>query len=297
MRNFGHNLYEAFLFFHKKKVTLLAAASSFYVTICLIPLSLLLVRVLGMFLGDVDETRTKLFELGHKLFPDTDSQILNTLEKILEGPLYGGTPFTWINFIFLAFGSLAFFNSIWSGLAIITKDQAKNLWVRLKGLSIIAMTMVLLSLIILIPAFLRFMEGFVKDNFVITYIKEYFPQTTDFFNYVANLELGSNFIISTNLIPFILFLVYFTILYRWLFHWKIKLIHSFLGSFIFVSALIIGKNLFYWYFYFAREVLKKNYGDYYTFIVAMIWIFVVMCFFFYGACLCHIYDVKKIEKV
>jgi len=246
-----------------------------------------------MFLGDVEDTRVKLFELGNTLFPDTDVQILNTLEKIVEGPLYGSAPFTWINFIFLVFASLSFFNSIWTGLAIITKDKAKNLWVRLKGLSIIAGTMILLGLIILIPAFLRFMEGFVKDNFVISTIKDYFPQTTDFFTWMASLDFGVNFIISTNLIPFVLFLIYFTILYRWLFHWKIKLIHSFLGSFIFVSALIIGKNLFYWYFYFARETLIKNYGDYYTFIVAMIWIFIVMCFFFYGACLCHIYDSKK----
>lgn len=292
MKNFGNNLWEAWLFFHKKKVSLLASASSFYVILCLVPLSLLLVRVLGTFLGDVTETRTKLFELGYKLLPDTNTQFLSTLEKIVEGPLYGSTHFTWINFIFLAFASLAFFNSIWTGLAIITKDEAKNLWVRLKGLSIIAGTMILLSLIILIPAFLRFMEGFVKDNFMISMIKDYFPQTSGFFNYVAGLDLGANFIISTNLIPFVLFLIYFTILYRWLFHWKIKLINSFLGSFIFVSALIIGKNLFYWYFYFAREVLIKNYGDYYTFIVAMIWIFVVMCFFFYGACLCHIYETK-----
>ena len=130
---------------------------------------------------------------------------------------------------------------------------------------------------------------------MISSIKEYFPQTTDFFNYVASMDFGVNFVLSTNLIPFLLFLVYFTVLYRWLFHWKIKLIHSFFGSFIFVSALIIGKNLFYWYFYFARETLKKNYGDYYTFIVAMIWIFIVMCFFFYGACLCHIYDTKNEE--
>ena len=295
MRNFGNNLLEAWHFFRKKKVSILASASSFYVMLSLIPLSLLLVRVLGMFLGDVEDTRVKLFKLGNALFPDADAQILTTLEKIVEGPLYGSAPFTYLNFFFLAFASLSFFNSIWTGLAIITKDESKNLWVRLKGLSIIAGTMVLLMLIILIPAFLRFMEGLVKDNFVSSTIKEYFPQTTDFFNYVAGMDFGVNFILSTNLIPFVLFLVYFTILYRWLFHWKIKLFHAFLGSFIFVSALIIGKNLFYWYFYFARETLKKNYGDYYTFIVAMIWLFIVMCFFFYGACLCHIYDTKKEE--
>jgi len=295
MKNFGINLLEAWYFFREKKVSILASASSFYVMLSLIPLSLLLVRALGIFLGDVDDTRVKLFALASKLFPDTDIQILNTLEEIVAGPLYSSAPFTYMNFFFLAFASLSFFSSIWTGLAIITKDQAKNLWVRMKGLSIIAGTFILLMLIILIPALIRSLEEIVKNNFVISLIKDYFPQTTDFFNYVASMDFGVNFILSTNLIPFILFLVYFTILYRWLFHWKIKLLHSFLGSFIFVSALIIGKNLFYWYFYFARETLKENYGDYYTVIVGMIWIFVVMCFFFYGACLCHIYNTKKEE--
>ena len=60
-----------------------------------------------------------------------------------------------------------------------------------------------------------------------------------------------------------------------------------LGAFTFVFFLIMGKSLFWIYFTNVRGALIQSYGDYYTIIVGLVWVFIVMCFFFYGACLCH----------
>jgi membrane protein len=126
----------------------------------------------------------------------------------------------------------------------------------------------------------------VKDNFFFTSIKEYFPQAEGILDFFVGLEqMGMNFILHSNLIPFILFLVYFTLLYKWLFQKKITLKGSVFGSLFFVFGAIFVKFLGSLYFSFVKKGLLQNYGEYYTFIIAFLWIFFVMCCFYYGSCI------------
>lgn len=280
-------------FFRQKRVSILAAASSFYIILAFIPLSLLLVRALGFAMGDLEETEGRLFEIFANIYPEINTQFILKVQKLIEGPLYATQKFTYLNLIFLIIASLSFTNSIWTGLAIITQDRAKSLWVRLKSLLIISVTVIFLTITLLVSPFLRFMGELAKNNFVVSLIKKNFPGSEALLNYFAHIDLGVNFLVQTNLFPFILFLIYFTFLYRYFFHWKIKLKDAFFGALIFVSALSIGRFGFYIYFNTFRKALKNNYGDYYSFFVTLLWIFLVMSFFFFGACICHILEEKN----
>jgi membrane protein len=293
MRKYFDAFISGFIFFKQKNVSLLAAASSFYIILGFIPLSLLIVRALGFAMGDMEQSEARLFEIFKNVYPEINTQFIFKIQKFVEGPLYATPKLTLLNLIFLILASLSFTNSIWTGLAIITHDRAKSLWVRLKSFIVISVTVLFLTIVLLIPPFIRFIGEIVKDNFLISLIKKIFPGSETLLNYFAHIDLGVNFLVQTNLIPFFLFLIFFTFLYRYFFHWKIKIGDAFFGALIFVSALSIGRFGFYIYFNTFRKSLRNNYGDYYSFFVSLLWIFLVMSFFFLGACICHALEERK----
>lgn len=293
MKKYFDAIISGFIFFRQKRVGILAAASSFYIILGFIPVSLLLVRALGFALGDMETTEGRLFEIFKSIYPEINTQFILKVQKLVEGPLYATPKLTYLNLIFLIFASLSFTSSIWTGLAIITQDRSKSLWVKLKSLLIISVTVIFLTITLLISPLLRFMGELAKNNFVISLIKKNFPESEALLNYFAHIDLGVNFLVQSNLFPFVLFLIYFTFLYRYFFHWKIKIKDAFFGALIFVSALSIGRFGFYIYFNIFRKALKNNYGDYYSFFVSLLWIFLVMSFFFFGACICYILEERN----
>jgi membrane protein len=298
MRKYFDALVSGFLIFRRKRVGILAAASSFYIILGFIPLSLLVIRALGIALGDMENPEARLFDVFKNLYPEINTQFLIKIQKLVEGPLYATPKLTLLNLVFLIFASLSFTSSIWTGLAIITQDRAKSLWVKFKSILIITVTVLFLIVMLGIPPFLRFVGAIAKDNFLISLIKNNFPESINVLNYLLRVEFGLKFLVQSNFIPFILFLVYFTFLYAYFFHWKIKLREAFFGALIFVFALSLGRFGFYIYFNTFRKTLENNYGDYYSIFVSLIWIFLVMVFFFYGACICFILEEphKKQEK-
>ena len=293
MKNYYDAFVSSFIFFKRKRVVILAAASSFYIILCFIPFLLLIVRMLGFALGDMEQTEIRLFEIFKNIYPEINTEFIFKIQKLVEGPLYATSRLTLINLVFLILASLSFTNSIWTGLAIITQDKAKSVLVRLKSLLIIILTAVFLTIILLIPPTLRLLAKIAKDNFLISLLKKNFPESEALLNYFGHVDLGLKFLVQTNLIPFIFFLIYFTFLYRYFFHWKIKIKYAFFGAFIFVSALSLGRFGFYIYFNTFRNGLENNYGDYYSLFVSLLWVFLVMSFFYFGACICHILEEKN----
>ncbi len=300
MRKYFDALISGFTLFWRKKVSILAAASSFYVVLGFVPLSLLVIRGLGMALGNTIKTEAKLFEIFRNLYPEINTHFLLKIQKLVEGPLYAAPNLTLMNLAFLIIASLSFTDSIWNGLAIITQDKAKSVWIKLKSIFIIIVTVIFLTVMLVIPPFLRFIGNLAKDNFLVSTIKNYFPESIGVLENLRHIETGLNFLVQSNFTFFILLLVYFTFLYRYLFHWKIKIKDAFFAAFIFVGALSLGRFGFYIYFNTFRKTLENNYGDYYSVFVSLIWIFLLMAFFFYGACLCFILEkqinIKEFRK-
>lgn len=278
------DFYYAIFIFLEKRAGLIAAGATFYILLSIVPLVLLLVKVFGLVLGDVDQTQTQIFDLGGKLFPDAAPQVLNLIKEIISGPLKGEAKFTILNFVFLSFASLGFFNAVLKGVYLINGGKDRSLFRKFEGLILVGFSILVVSISLSAPTFLTLMESTLKNNFLLNTLKETIPQLKGILNYFSHLNLGINFLIKSNVIHFLLFFVYFTFLYGWLFDWKLRKREFFLGSFTFVSALLIAKKLFYIYIKYFRENLVNNYGDYYTYILGMMWIFLMMCFFFYGAC-------------
>ncbi|MCK5882298.1 MAG: YihY/virulence factor BrkB family protein [Bacteriovoracaceae bacterium] len=291
IRLFLYRFAKAIRLFSQRRGVTLAAASSFYILMTMVPLALLLLRVVGSFLGDIGQTEAHFFALVGGLFPQAAPEMVELLRKIISGPLFGNKGLTGFNVVILTFTSLGLVNSVWNGIFLITEDKTLLSWKNyLKGIVVIGMTAVLLVCAFALPPFILLVISVIKSNTILTYLSGVVPN----FDYVVQsinwLSWWATYLVKSNLFYGTILLVYFTFLYLWFFNWKLKLKGAVLGAFTFVVSLVVGKWAFVVYFQYARTNLVANYGDYYTFIVGLMWIFLVMCFFFFGMCLCHVYN-------
>ena len=291
----GLVLYRAGFLFHKKKGATLASSSSFYALITVVPFFLLMVRGIGYFLGNLDRTQKYLFVIASQFFPDIAPELLIKLQTLIRGPLFAGTNFTLLNFIFLAITTITFLNSIWMGIYFISDDKnILSLWRILKGFVIIGMTLLMLGIFFILPPIIIFIVKFLQSNILTQYFYDNFEILRPTIAYLLKVNLKKSFWLRSSILQVVVLIAYFTVLYRWLYSWKIKLHEAFVAALAFSFSVFIGKSIFWIYVYYVRASLMRNYGDLYTSVVGVIWLFYLMCFFFYGACVCHVYqDLRK----
>jgi len=288
------NLYRGAILFHNKKGATLASSSSFYALITVVPFALLLVRGIGYFLGNLDRTQKYLFIIGSRFFPEIAPQLLTKLQLLIRGPLFAGANFTLLNFIFLAVTTITFLNSIWMGVYFITEDKSiLSPWRILKGFVIIGMTLIMLSLVFVLPPVIIFVVKFMQTNMLTQFFWDNFDFLRPMLKYILKINLRKSYWLNSNMLHISILIIYFTALYRWLFSWKIQMREAFVAAMAFTLSVFIGKSIFWIYIYYVRTSLMRSYGDLYTTVMGVIWLFYLMCFFFYGACVCHIYKERR----
>lgn len=299
----GNSYKESLLLFNRRRGTMLAASSTFYILLTIVPFFLLMFRVIGLFLGETSAIHNHLFTIGTQIFPDVAPEIILKVKNLISAPLYGGAKFTLINFVILTISSLSFFNAIWSGLFLISGDRTYlKANKHFKGIVIITVTILLVLLLFSIQPVLFFLTKFLQTNIIFNYINAHIEVLPKLISNLTKMNLSESFLFQSNILLFVFLLFYFTFIYRWLLDWKIRMREALLCSGTFVFLLILGKNLFWIYFFYIRETLITNYGDYYTFIIGLIWIYLLMCFFFFGASLSVVllkkplFDIDQIEN-
>jgi membrane protein len=288
------NLYGGAVLFHEKKGATLASSSAFFAIITVVPFLLLTVRGIGYFLGNINQTQKYLFVLGGRFFPEVAPELLLTLQNIIRGPLFAGRHFTILNFLVLLVSLITFLNSIWMGIYFITEDKnILSVWRILKGFVIIAITFLMVMLLFLLPPFIIYVVKFLQTNVLTQFFYESFEFLRPILMMLLKINLKKSYWLNSSILHVSILIIYFTILYRWLFSWRIKLKEAFVAALAFSVSVFIGKSLFWIYIYYVRKSLMRNYGDLYTSVIGLVWIFYLMCFFFYGACVCHAYKLRR----
>ncbi len=210
-------------------------------------------RVVGLFFSGPQEVFEYVVELSGQTFPEIAPELLLKIKNLVAKPLFGGTSFTLINSIVLVASCLTFFNSLWSGLFLLSGDKMYLSWKRhLRGFA-------LLGLMILIVFFSFLLQPL--------------------FRWIG-LPFGSL------LWQFFLFWLAFTVAFHWLFGAQGKKREAALASGVFVLLLISSKGLFWLYLYLIRQSVAVNYGEYYLIFVGALWVYFLMNLFFYCLSLC-----------
>lgn len=89
--------------------------------------------------------------------------------------------------------------------------------------------------------------------------------------------------LDSNIIHWMVVLLYFTFLFYFLMGKTINLRDAFLGAFTFLVLFFISKLLFGFYLKNIRLTLIRNFGDFYTLVVAVLWMYYIMNSFFLSA--------------
>lgn len=296
MKRIHHRYIKAAKLFSRKKGSTLAASSSFYLILSIVPLSLLFIRLVGFALGDLTKSGEELLNLAGGLFPEAAPEILAQFKNLLSGPLLSGGKFTLLNAFILLITGTSLFNSIWNGLYLMTEDKSHtSRWKYIQGIGIIALSVCTLIFVIALPPVLMGLLSFLKTNFASEFLLNQVPSSNSFLIWLNQINIESFNFLRSNIFIGLLILSYFTFLYRWFFRFKISWRESFFSAFTFVFFLLLAKNLFWIYLSNARSTLVSNYGDYYTFILGCTWVFLVMCLFFFGACLSFAFQKDPLE--
>lgn len=288
------NLYKGARLFHEKKGATLASSSTFYALITAVPFLLLTVRGIGYFLGNINQTQKYLFVLGSRFFPSTAPELLMTIQKIIKGPLFAGKQLTMINVFILLISLITFLNSIWMGIYFITEDKTiLSPWRILKGFVIIAFTFLMVMVLFVMPPIIIYVIKMIQTNLLTEFFYDTFEILRPIIIYIKKINLKKSYWLNSSILHVTILIIYFTILYRWLFSWKIKFKEAFVAALAFSISVFLGKSLFWIYIYSVRGSMIRNYGDLYTSVIGLIWLFYLMCFFFYGACVCHVYSKRR----
>lgn len=274
---------------------MLASGASFFFILSITPFLLLVIRLLGFFVADGDQMKTQIMDMSDSLLPTLAPDILAKVKSIIEGPLFAGAKFTVFNSFILLVSALSFFNSIWSALFIISEDQSHLSWKKhVKGVVIIGITILFLLVIFAFHPLAIYAIDVAKNNFIVNALYLGFESLRPSIDFLRSFDWESGVSLSSSAFYFVLFLGYFTVLYRWFFSRKIAKREALLASGTFTFLLLLTKNLFWIYFLYIREGLISSYGDYYTIIITLIWVYLVMAIFFYGACLCVVLKEKPL---
>lgn len=280
--------------YNQRQGDTLAASSTFYLLLTFVPLTLLALRLLGIFFQDVIVIFDSVFSLAAKFFPELAPQILFRVKDLVRAAFYTKKGYTIINIVILFWSSLAFFNSLWRGVANIGKSPELMQWkMYFRGVVIISLSVTVFSLVLIMPPIFQAALVFIQKNTIMKFMIESFPLVEQFLRPFLNFKLSKNFLIKSNLASFTLFYIYLVFIYRWMLNFKIGPKEAIYSVLVFLGGLFAAKQLFWLYLKYVREGLVRNYGDYYTLILGLIWIYFIMSLFYFSLSIAQAFIEQK----
>ncbi len=307
-------IFESCKIFNERQGSMLSSSATFYFILTIVPLSLLILRLMGIFFVDVISVFESLFNLGLKFFPDIAPQMLLKVKDLVRSALFAKKGYTIINMGILFWSSVAFFNSIWQGISVIGKSpllsshtefsvaENSNMMsvtqfkMYLRGIFIIFFSVILLSVILVTPPLLQGLLKFVQTNPLIQMMVESFPALKELLGPLLRFKLSKNFFVKSDIASFLVFFLYLTFIYRWIFSFRLKKVEAVISVLVFLGGVFGARQVFWLYLRYVREGLVRNYGDYYTIILGLVWIYFVMSLFYFSMCVAQVFIEKKFQS-
>ncbi len=251
---------KSFIDFFRDGGLMLAGSISYFTMMAIIPFCLLLVTIIGHFLG-TDEELLRFFTtklVG--LFPKITYEITDEIKKIIS---YSGIgQLTVILYVLLSY---QLFSSLETALNVIFKTKAKRPFIISLVLSLFIITLII--------AFIMVSFGATSAISALKTLKEFFPQ----------LKIGkiTGFLIRF-VVPLILVFLTVTTLYIFLPKKRIRLNHALSGALFTAVFLEAAKHLFTLY---VVQVAKLGtiYGPLSAFVIFLLWMFYSSSIFLIGA--------------
>lgn len=256
---------DGFFHFKKRKGDMVAGSATFFALLSFGPVLLTLISLSGMFYSRSEMAKDFVLNAIKNNFPNLAPWIVQSIDKIVTAQLSGESGFSFINFVVLLYACLGVISSLHFGLKTISRQDFSGgfLVEDLRSFG----TAVCVSF---------FMGGFLLISNP-DLMKTWLFTSSETFNKITY------FFIDYNILPVLAALGFFTFYYQWTMPGHIKMKDSLKGACAFVFSFIVGKSFYWVYHLYTKDSLGQSFGNFYTLVVAILWVYYLMCAFFYGA--------------
>lgn len=262
---FLHRNVEGFILYQKKKGGLIAGSATFFAILSFCPILLLIITTVGMMIGDLGAAQDLVLNSIKNNFPELATWIFNAIKKIVETQLSMNKGLNIINLGILLYASIGLLGSIELGIhQIVHKDQRGGKIVEDLKSAVDAA---------LIVGFLILLLALTPQSPLLLKLKSW---NMNIYSAIAPL-------VQYSFLPIVISLIFFTLYYKWISPIKIRLRDSFLGGLSFIVLLSLGKSFYWVYVKLFKIEFAQNFGSFYSLIIVVIWIYFLICSFFFGA--------------
>lgn len=272
-----NRLLDGLFLFKKRKGEMVAGSATFYCMLSFGPVLLLMISLAGYFIGDPIESKAYVLGLVENNVPGLAPWILESVSKIIDGQLKN-PGFNLVNSGLLLYACLGVISSLMFGLNTIAKKESRGGFLvedlRSMGVGLVVSTFIF-SLLALSNK---------------TFMMSLLNTDSETLNSFANFILGGSFL------PALLSLGFFTAFYKLAAPIPVRWRDSLTGAGAFVACFMTGKSFYWVYLLYSKDTMTQSYGNFYTLIIAVLWVYFLNCSFFYGAAVSYLkYQKKPIE--
>ncbi len=277
IKTFMMRLLSSLFLFKKRKGEVLAGATTFFAILSFGPATLLLISLIGFYLGDSDSAKDHVIETLFLSFPKLDPFFLKSLQNLAHEQISSQViSFDQLGLWF--FACLGISTSVVFGINILSKVDPDG------GFFQDDVRSVLFGVVIAIFFFLVFM--LLEKDFIINMLDSFIDD--------------SKYIVHT--IDFLLWpisLLFFAFFYKYSTQIKVDLFDALQGAFVFAMFFLLGKYFYWIYLTYFKEDLYQEYGKLYHYLVAIIWLYYIVSCFYLGASFTFVnkVDIFEVRKV
>lgn len=268
-----------FFLFKKRKCEILAGATTFFALLSFCPAMLLFISLIGYFTGDISGAKSIVLTTVNENIPSLAPWIYKSISAIVDQQLHTTKSSNIFKIVFLGYSLIGLISALMYGVRTIAGTKSKGGYLIEDAKSF--------SIGVVMTTFLGFL--FVSSNEVLF--------KALFFSGAKELPELAKTIFSFQVLPILSSVLFFTTFYKFSSGRKISLPNAFLGACAFVGLFIAGKSGHWIYVKVSEQDMNQNFGNFSTIVMAVVWVYYLVCSFFYGASLSNIEKENVFEIV
>lgn len=256
-------LVQGFFIFKTRKAELLAGASTFFTLMSLSPLLLLVITLYGKLFGDINTAYNTVMLSIKEGMPQLAPWIFKSIQTIIKSQLSKDS-LNWVNITLLLYTGAGLSGTIVFAMNNIADIKQRGGWIVETTKSIVSAGFVIAFITIsLVFSF--------QTDLIVSFVKD-FPTLVSVVKYSSN-----------GIIQGVLFLTLLTFYFKFITNKKIRYSDGVFGAVTTLSCFFVSKSFYWIYVHYMKGELQASFGNFYTMIVAVLYIYFVMLSFFYGA--------------
>jgi membrane protein len=266
-------LVDGFFIFKTRKAELLAGATTFFTLMSLSPMLLLVITVYGKTFGGLDAAYQNVMLAIKEGMPQLAPWIYESIQKIIKSQLSKDS-LNWANIMLLLYTGAGLSGTLVFAMNNIADIKQRGGWVveTFKSILSAALVMSFISISIIFTFQLDLVLSLVKGHPTLVSLVEFS---------------------SKGLVQGVLFLSLLTFYFKFITAKKIRYSDGLFGAVTTMSCFFIAKSFYWVYIHYMRSDLQQSFGNFYTIIIAVLYIYFVTLSFFYGASVAYAPSYKR----